>query len=64
MMYMDIISVNQVILGGQKFMALWCDAATQMWFVQFLKKKLDLQESGIKFIGQLRDQYGVKLKCV
>ena len=64
MMYMDISSVNQVSQGGKKFMVLWCDAATKMWFTQFLSKKSDLQDSGIKFIGKLRDQYGVKVQCV
>ena len=43
MMYMDIHIVNQTSQGKKKFMVLQCNAATKMWFTQFLKKKSDVQ---------------------
>ena len=54
-LYMDIITVNGVFIGENKYWVLWVDERWRGKFSTFIKNKSDLVLNGKRFIEELKD---------
>ena len=63
-MYLDISSMTQVSLGGNKHWALMVDEATRYKKSFFLKKKNDQIEVIIDWLKELKNKYKIKLQQI